>query len=63
MAIEVNFALFIAVFAAVSKRVNLAYEEDKGEVAQRPQGGDDNVKWLLRSILPSLLLVSLPCRV
>ncbi len=38
MAIEVNFVLFIAGFATMSKRVKLAYEQDKGEVAQRPQG-------------------------
>ncbi len=31
----------------------LSYEEDKGEVA----GGDDNMRWLPRSMLLSLLLI------
>jgi hypothetical protein len=40
----------------VSKRAKLAYEEDKGEVAQHPQGGDENVRWPTRSMLSSLLI-------
>jgi hypothetical protein len=52
-----SLLLIVAGFAAVFNRVKLAYEKDKGEVAQRPQGGDDNVRWLSRLFWPFLLLI------
>ncbi len=36
-------------------------EKVKTVFVQSPKGWDDNVIWLSRSMLPSLLLVSLPC--
>ncbi len=51
------YSTVLAGFAAEARRAKLAFEEDKGEVAQHPVGGDDNMGWLSRSIWPSLLLI------